>query len=390
MAQEIFVLKRIGNLRIAYGKFCFNTIDQVLLFETVIKNGAAKKNSICWYGRCRKYKDWDYTTNPKTWASGTLLEVIQFVATNEEKNAIYASGLFHKKQKANEFGASSSRSAPCEKGQGGCELNEIVMNRLSQIEFKQQELERNQAQIIFLHNDLRKEMTNLNRNVQGMFAEFVNQFGKETGGSSSNVLDRQIVFYTGDTSLGRKAEDQNPKGNGVDFDTSNNENVGHGGTDFEVLFEDVIGSRGEDVEVGGRFHLIDKGNKFRLIKLRMKVVGGEEPTKYLFEGAFVSKRMFDMLNLGIDDEPNANDIELDDMEFTELDLKMIDESVQMRYLSTSKNEEDVDNDDDYILVDDITPDIPRLRLRKAVVVFKSPYTLNFGSSAKIREIRTGT
>ncbi|KAL2515156.1 Uncharacterized protein Fot_29127 [Forsythia ovata] len=231
------------------------------------------------------------------------LEVIQFVATNEEKNEIYALGLFHKKQTGNEFCASSSRLAPSEKGQGCCELNEIVMNRLSQIEFIQQELERNQAQIIYLHNDLRKEMTNLNRNVQGMFAEFLNQFEKETGGSCYNVLDRQIVLYAGDTSTGRKVEDQNPKGNGVDFDTFNNENVGHGGTDFEVPFEDVIRSRAEDVEVG---------------------------------------------------------------------------------------REDVDADDDYILVDDSTPDIPRKRLRKATAVFKSPYTSNFGSSAKIREIRTGT
>ncbi|KAL2479839.1 hypothetical protein Adt_32805 [Abeliophyllum distichum] len=155
-----------------------------------------------------------------------------------------------------------------------------------------------------------------------MFAEFLNQFGKETGGSSYNVLDRQIVLYTGNTFLERK-----------------------------VPFEDVIGSRTKDVQVG-------------------KEVGGKEPKKYLFEGTFVSKRMFDVLNfcpsfdLEIDDEPNANDIELDDMEFIELDLKMIDEWVQMRYLSTYKNEEDVDANDDYILVDDSTPDIPRKRLRK--------------------------
>ncbi|KAL2455858.1 hypothetical protein Fot_57221 [Forsythia ovata] len=329
------------------------------------------------------------------------LEVIQFVATNEEKNEIYASGLFYKKQTGNEFGASSSRPAPSEKGKGCCELNEIVMNRLSQIEFKQQELERNQAQIISLHNDLRKEMTNLNRNVQGMFAEFLNQFGKETGGSCYNVLDRQIVLYTGDTSSGRKVEDQNTEGNGVDFDIFNNENVGHGGTDFEVPFEDVIGPRAEDVEVGREVQFDRKGKRVQVDKSNNESgpefeVGGEEPKKYLFEGTFVSKCMFDVLNfcpsfdLGIDDEPNANDIELDDMEFTELDLKMIDECVQMRYLSTSKNEEDVDADDDYILVDDSSPDIPRKRLRKAAAVFKSPYTSNFGSSAKIREIRTGT
>ncbi|KAL2514619.1 uncharacterized protein Fot_28590 [Forsythia ovata] len=343
----------------------------------------------------------DKKKSKKSTEDDEVLYTPNFVATNEEKNEIYSSGLFHKKQTVNEFGASSSRPAPGEKGKGCCELNEIVMNRLSQIEFKQQELERNQAQIISLHNDLRKEMTNLNRNVQGMFAEFLNQFGKETGGSCYNVLDRQIVLYTGDTSSGRKVEDQNTEGNGVDFDTFNNENVGHGGTDFEVPFEDVIGSRAEDVEVGREVQFDRKGKRVQVDKSNNESgpeleVGGEEPKKYLFEGTFVSKRMFDVLNfcpsfdLGIDDEPNANDIELDDMEFTELDLKMIDECVQMRYLSTSKNEEDVDADDDYILVDDSTPDIPRKRLRKAAAVFKSPYTSNFGSSAKIREIRIGT
>ncbi|KAL2494763.1 hypothetical protein Fot_38520 [Forsythia ovata] len=128
-------------------------------------------------------------------------------------------------------------------------------------------------------------MTNLNKNLQGMFAEFLNQFGKQN--SSYNVLDRQIVLYTGDT-LERKFEDQNPKGKGVDFDTPNDKNIGHCGTYFE----------------------------------------------------------------------------------------------------------DVDTDDDYILVDNNTPDIPRKRLRRAATVFRSPYTSNFGSSAKIkaivREIRIST
>ncbi|KAL2507392.1 Uncharacterized protein Fot_31039 [Forsythia ovata] len=328
------------------------------------------------------------------------LEVIQFV---KRRMRYMLRDCLIKSRQVNEFGASSSRPAPSEKGQGCCELNEIVMNRLSQIEFKQQELERNQAQIISLHNDLRKEMTNLNRNVQGMFAEFLNQFGKETGGSCYNVLDRQIVLYTGDTSSGRK--DKSFSLNGVDFDTFNNENVGHDGTDFEVPFENVIGSRAEDVEVGTEVQFDRKGKRVQVDKSNNESgtefeVGGEEPKKYLFEGTFVSNRMFDVLNfcpsfdLGIDDEPNANDIELDDMEFTELDLKMIDECVQMRYLSTSKNEEDIDADDDYILIDDSTSDIPRKRLRKAAAVFKSPYTLNFGSSAKtkviVREIRTST
>ncbi|KAL2527310.1 hypothetical protein Adt_12364 [Abeliophyllum distichum] len=154
------------------------------------------------------------------------------------------------------------------------------MNRLSQIEFKQQELERNQAQVISLHNDLRKQMTNLNRNVQGMFADFLNQFGKETSGSSYNVLDRQIVLYTGDTSLEMKG----PTENDVRVQGKKSK------IEMKVQFEDDVKSRAKDVEAG---------------------------------------------------------------------------------------KEDVDTDVDYILVDDGTLDIRRMRLRKEAVVFRSPYTSNF-------------
>ncbi|KAL2466369.1 hypothetical protein Adt_42220 [Abeliophyllum distichum] len=193
------------------------------------------------------------------------LEVIQFVAINEEKNEIYALGLFHKKQSANECGASSSRFAIGEKGQ---------------------------------------------------------------------------------------VEDQNPKRNVVDFDISNNENIGHGATDFE--FDSRMSSDHEQkmLKLGRRKEKrvqVDKTNNESGTEFE---VGGEESKKYLFDGTFVSKHRFDVLkfcpsfDLGIDDEPNANDIELDDMEFTKYDLKMIDEC-------------DVDVNDDYILVNDSTPDIPR-------------------------------
>ncbi|KAL2488970.1 Uncharacterized protein Fot_42262 [Forsythia ovata] len=62
--------------------------------------------------------------------------------------------------------------------------------------------------------------------------------------------------------------------------------------------------------------------------------------------------------------------------------------------SFSRLAPDVDTDDDNILVNDSTPDIPRKRLRKVAAMFRSPYTSNFRSSKKseaiVREIRTGT
>ncbi|KAL2524957.1 Uncharacterized protein Adt_10011 [Abeliophyllum distichum] len=101
------------------------------------------------YPRMLKWKTDVHVTGPQLEEEvfkHSQLEVIQFVATNEEENEIYVSGLFHKKQTTNEFGASSLRPAP----------------------------------------------------------EFLNQFGKEAGGSSYTVLDKQIVLYSDDSSLGRK------------------------------------------------------------------------------------------------------------------------------------------------------------------------------------------
>ncbi|KAL2538282.1 hypothetical protein Fot_19673 [Forsythia ovata] len=168
-------------------------------------------------------------------------------------------------------------------------------------------------------------------------------------------------------------EDHNPKGKGVNFDKSNNEKIDHGEQILRYKIFDDVGSRVKDVEVGREVQFDRKGKRAQVDK-----TNNESGTE--FEG--------------FDDEPNANDIELDDMEFTEHDLKMIDECVQMRNLSTSKNKEDVDADDDYILVDDSTPNIPMKRLGKTAAVFRSPYTSKFGSSKKskaiVREIKTGT
>ncbi|KAL2486849.1 hypothetical protein Adt_31605 [Abeliophyllum distichum] len=110
--------------------------------------------------------------------------------------------------------------------------------------------------------------------------------------------------------------------------------------------------------------------------------------------------MCNMLNfspsfdLGFDLETTAPDIELDDMEFADHDLKMIDETIDMRNMSTSKKAEKIEEDDDIIQIDDTTLSAPRRRTRKTAVVYRFPYISDFGSSGKnkvvIREIRSGT
>ncbi|KAL2549680.1 Uncharacterized protein Fot_11210 [Forsythia ovata] len=67
---------------------------------------------------------------------------------------------------------------------------------------------------------------------------------------------------------------------------------------------------------------------------------------------------------GIDLDTTAPDVELDDMEFTDHDLKMIDETMHMKNMSTSKKTEKIGEDDDIIQIDDITPSAPRTRIRK--------------------------
>ncbi|KAL2554188.1 Uncharacterized protein Fot_07807 [Forsythia ovata] len=42
MAPEFFIFKRLGNLLITGGEFCFNTTDQVLDWEKIIKNGGGE------------------------------------------------------------------------------------------------------------------------------------------------------------------------------------------------------------------------------------------------------------------------------------------------------------------------------------------------------------
>ncbi|KAL2549699.1 Uncharacterized protein Fot_11229 [Forsythia ovata] len=106
---------------------------------------------------------------------------------------------------------------------------------------------------------------------------------------------------------------------------------------------------------------------------------------------FLVKKVCNMLNfipcfdLGIDLDTTAPDVELDDMEFTDHDLKMIDETMHMKNMSTSKKTEKIGEDDDIIQIDDITPSAPRRRIRK------TEYFISSGNSKDvIQEIMSGT
>ncbi|KAL2545289.1 Uncharacterized protein Fot_14522 [Forsythia ovata] len=260
-------------------------------------------------------------------------------------------------------GASNSRSftGDGKNKQGCCNLNEVVMDRIAKIESKQSEIEAKQ--------DLKSQLNDLSGNVQNMIADFLNQMDKKFHSNTEDVvLNRQIVQVEDNDGSQLKdfeAEsqvqyDRKGKGKAVVCDKTKNESVYHGAIEFEV----------------------------------------EGPKKNLIDEAVVSQKMCNMINfspsfdLGIDLDTTAFDIELYDMEFTDHDLKMIDETIYMKNMSTSKMAEKIEQDDDIIQIDDITPSVARRRTRKTTAVYRSPYISEFVSSGKskavIREIKSCT
>ncbi|KAL2558195.1 hypothetical protein Fot_02934 [Forsythia ovata] len=184
-------------------------------------------------------------------------------------------------------------------------------------------------------------------------------------------------------------------------------------TEFEtdVQDEDNDGSQLKDFEVESQVRLSiigkEKGKQVFCDKTKNESVhhGATEfevegPKKNLIDDAVVSQKMCNMINfspsfdLGIDLDTTASDIELYDIEFTDHDLKMIDKTIYMRNMSTSKMAEKIEQDDDIIQTDDITPSAPRRRTRKTAAVYRFPYISEFVSSGKskavIREIRSCT
>ncbi|KAL2552921.1 Uncharacterized protein Fot_06540 [Forsythia ovata] len=216
--------------------------------------------------------------------------------------------------------------------------------------------------------DLKSQLNDLSGNVQNMIADFLNQIGKKFHSNTEDVvLNRQIVqVEDNDGSQLKDFEvesqvqyDRKGKGKAVVCDKTKNESVYHGAIEFEV----------------------------------------EGPKKNLIDEAVVSQKMYNMINfspsfdLGIDLDTTAFDIELYDMEFTDHDLKMIDETIYMRNMSTSKMAEKIEQDD-IIQIDDITPSVARRRTRKTAAVYRSSYISEFVSSGKskavIREIKSCT
>ncbi|KAL2552638.1 Uncharacterized protein Fot_06257 [Forsythia ovata] len=263
---------------------------------------------------------------------------------------------------------------------------------------KQSEIEAKQAEILSFQRDLKSQLNNLSGNVQNMIADFLNQMDKKFHSNTEDVvLNRQIVLYSPILETGDEFE-KNDFNNYTEFET-------------KVQVEDNDGSQLKDFEVESQVQYDRKGKeKWKAVvcdKTKNESVhhGATEfevegPKKNLIDETVVSKKMCNMINfnpsfdLGIDLNTTASDIELYDMEFTDHDLKMIDGTIYMRNISTSKMAEKIEQDDDTIQIDDITPSAPRRRTRKTASVYISPYILEFVSSGKskavIREIRSCT
>ncbi|KAL2554531.1 hypothetical protein Fot_08150 [Forsythia ovata] len=282
-------------------------------------------------------------------------------------------------------GASNSRgfTGDGENKQACCNLNEVVMNRITKIESKQSEIEAKQAEILSFQQDLKSQLNDLSGNVQNMIADFLNQMDKKFHFDTEEVvLNRQIVLYSPILETQDEFE-KNDFNNYTEFET-------------EVQVEDNDGSQLKDFEVQSQVQNDRKG--------KGKAVFCDETenesvhhgaTEFEVEGQkknliddVVSQKMCNMINfspsfdLGIDLDTTASDIELYDMEFTDHDLKMIDETIYMRNMSTSKMAEKIEQDDDIIQIDDITPSAPRRRTRKTAAVYRSPYISEFVSSGK--------
>ncbi|KAL2500803.1 Uncharacterized protein Fot_34651 [Forsythia ovata] len=167
------------------------------------------------------------------------------------------------------------------------------------------------------------QLNNLSGNVQSMIPDFLNQIDKKFNSNTEEVvLDRQIVLY----SPILETEDE----------SENNDVNNYTKFEKEVQVEDNDGSHLQDFEVESQY---DRKGK--------TVVCNKTNNESIHHNAIefevvLSQNMCNMLNfshsfdLGIDMETNAPDIELDDMEFTDHDLKMIDETIYMRNMSTSK------------------------------------------------------
>ncbi|KAL2494159.1 Uncharacterized protein Fot_37916 [Forsythia ovata] len=274
-----------------------------------------------------------------------------------------------------------------------CNLNEVVMNRIAKIESKQSEIEAKQAEILSFQQDLKSRLNDLSGNVQNMIADFLNQMDKKFHfDTEEDVLNRQIVLYSPILETQDEFE-KNDFNNYTEFET-------------EVQVENNDGSQLTDFEVQSQYDRKGKGKVVFCDKTKNESVH-HGATKFEVEGQkknliddAVSQKMCNMINfspsfdLGIDLDTTASDIELYDMEFTNHDLKMIDETIYMRNMSTSKMAEKIEQDDDIIKIDDITPSALRRRTRKTTAVYRSPYISEFVSSRKskvvIREIRSCT
>ncbi|KAL2513030.1 hypothetical protein Adt_18630 [Abeliophyllum distichum] len=190
------------------------------------------------------------------------------------------------------------------------------------------------------------------------------------------VLTREIVLYS--PILETEDEFENKDFNNyIEFEA-------------EVQVEDNDGSQLKDFEVPSQVQYDGKEKAVVCDKTNNDSIhhGATEfevegPNKNLTDEAVVSQKC-NMLNfspsfdLGIHLETTTPDIELDDMEFTDHDLKMIDETIYMRNMLTSKKAE---------------VGAPRRRTRKTTAMYRSPYISDFGSLGKnkavIQEIRSG-
>ncbi|KAL2508931.1 hypothetical protein Fot_32578 [Forsythia ovata] len=268
-------------------------------------------------------------------------------------------------------GSSNSRgfTGDGENKQACCNLNEVVMNRIAKIESKQSEIEAKQAEILSFQQDLKSQLNDLSGNVQNMIADFLNQMDKKFHFDTEDVvLNRQIVLYSPILETQDEFE-KNDFNNYTEFETEMDKKF-HFDTEEVVLNRQIV-LYSPILETRDEFEKNDFNNYTEFeTEVQVEDNDGSQLKDFEVQSQVQNDRKGKGKSVFCDKTEN--------------------ESVHHGATEFEK----IEQDDDIIQIDDITPSAPRRRTRKTAAVYRSPYISEFVSSGKskavIREIRSCT
>ncbi|KAL2501344.1 Uncharacterized protein Fot_35192 [Forsythia ovata] len=207
---------------------------------------------------------------------------------------------------------------------GCCNLNQLT-DRIAKLELKQSEILAKQAEILSFQRDLKNQLNNLSGNVQSTIADFLNQMDKKFHYNIEEVvLNRQIVLYFPILETEDKFEN-NDFNNYNEFET-------------EVQVEGNDGSQLKDLKVESQVQVEDNdGSQLKDFEVEIQIQYDREGK----EKAVVC------------DKTNTESVHHGATEF-----------------------EKIEENDDIIQIDDITPSVPRRSRTRKTAAVKKKYNDN--------------